>query len=540
MKRRNLLVWLIILLLGLCGAGAAESLGTLYLPDSLVDIEAQAFAGNKEVVHVVMPEHVMSIGSMAFSDCSNLERIVLSDSVECIGSFAFNACDKLTSMSLPDALTEISDGLFFMCTGLEEVNIPVNARQIGEMAFWGCALKEIELTEGLESIGREAFGNCIDLFRINIPASVRTIGDGAFMGCESLTEMVIPEGVQAIGENAFVGCSALEWIYLPRSITSIGTDGVNTQWDGTMVMVAEGSYAHEWCEQNGVTYDFYIRATPTPKPTPTPTASPVPTPTPDPALVMHRALLIGNTYPDRQEELLGPDNDLAGMTAMLRRQSGTPFSVTSRLNVTADDVREAIASTFAGADSNDVSLFYYSGHGANSVNADSLGALCCLENTYVNVNELRAWLDTVPGKKIVLLDSCYSGNHIGKSRSGADSFDPDQFNDSVIAAFSARTRANLAGSSYYVITACSKNQNSYSIGSSYTNFWYGLFTYGVTKGSGFDMLKQADCSWYADTNGDEDITLGEVYNYVLDTVKRLGYEQASQYYGDTAAVLWEK
>ncbi|MBR3796500.1 MAG: leucine-rich repeat protein [Clostridia bacterium] len=532
MKRKCLLVWLMVLLLGLSSAALAEYAQTLDLPDSLTYIEAQAFAGSKAVTRIVMPEHVTGIGSQAFSGCSSLNSIELPDTMESIGSFAFSACYNLKSVRLPDSLTEISEGMFLACINLEEVNIPRSAKSIGEMAFKGCSLTDVVLPQGLKRIEREAFDGCINLGRINIPDSVQTIGDQVFMRCESLTEVVIPEGVTTIGKNAFYGCSGLERIYLPQSVTEIGDGGVDTGHDETVVMVAEGSYAHTWCEQNGVVYDYYMRATPTPTPSSTPS--------PDSGAVTYRALLIGNTYPDTQMELLGPDNDIAGMKAMLARQSGTPFSVTSRLNVTANEVMHAITSAFSGADSNDVSMLYYSGHGANSTSVDGLGALCCIDDTFVTVNALRTWLDTVPGKKIVLLDSCYSGNYINKSRSGTGAFDAERFNDSVIAAFSAKTRANLESSGYYVITACSKDQNSYSLGSASTNFWYGLFTYGVTKGSGFDMLRQTECSWYADSNGDEAITLEEAYGYVVSTVRGLGYEQAAQYYGETDAVLWKK
>ena len=201
-------------------------------------------------------------------------------------------------------------------------------------------------------------------------------------------------------------------------------------------------------------------------------------------------------------------------------------------------MKSAIASAFAGADSNDISLFYYSGHGAYSSSSSYLGALCGTYDTYLTVNELRTELDKIPGKKIVLLDSCHSGNHIGKS-AGAVENEVEAFNDAVISAFAAKDKANLASSDYYVITACGKSQTSKTV-SHDGNYWYGLFTQGLTKGSGYDTRYRTNCSWYADANSNGAVTLSEAYNYIKQVVSESGLVQSTKYYGPTSTVLWSR
>lgn len=257
------------------------------------------------------------------------------------------------------------------------------------------------------------------------------------------------------------------------------------------------------------------------------------------AKTKYRALLIGNTYPgEGSMELDGPDNDVAAVNKMLQRQTGTPYAVTTKYNITDSGMKSAIASAFAGADSNDISLFYYSGHGAYSSSSSYLGALCGTYDTYLTVNELRTELDKIPGKKIVLLDSCHSGNHIGKS-AGAVENEVEAFNDAVISAFAAKDKANLASSDYYVITACGKSQTSKTV-SHDGNYWYGLFTQGLTKGSGYDTRYRTNCSWYADANSNGAVTLSEAYNYIKQVVSESGLVQSTKYYGPTSTVLWSR
>ena len=268
--------------------------------------------------------------------------------------------------------------------------------------------------------------------------------------------------------------------------------------------------------------------------------------------ILYRALLIGNTYPyladlDPESEedepvwvddLPGPDNDISAMAQMLALQERTPYEVSYRFNATADEITDAITSDLSGADANDISLFYFSGHGTSE------GDLCGVENTYISVDELRSCLDTIPGKKIVLLDSCYSGAHIGKSISMGSSSD---FNSAVISAFGAsKARANLAEDTdaYIVMTACSQKQTSSSLGYQYTDgseFWFGAFTYALTLASGFDMDTWEPTTAYADYYGnlDGNTSLGEAYETVVDiVVNTFELDQSTQYHGDEDFILW--
>ena len=67
----------------------------------------------------------------------------------------------------------------------------------------------VEISEGVTSIGRYAFYECIGLTSITIPQSATYIDHYAFCGCSSLTSITIPESVTSMGFYPFNGCTSL-------------------------------------------------------------------------------------------------------------------------------------------------------------------------------------------------------------------------------------------------------------------------------------------------------------------------------------------
>lgn len=259
----------------------------------------------------------------------------------------------------------------------------------------------------------------------------------------------------------------------------------------------------------------------------------------------YRALLIGQTYPGTGNALPGPDVDANAMKAMLQTMTATPYSVSVRTNLTASGIISAIGSTFGSATEDDVSLFFYSGHGAFSETSSYLGALCGTDNDTVTVLQLKAALDKIPGAKIVILDSCHSGAHIGKSVTiSSTGYTAVQnlssaFNNSVIAAFSSVSRSNLATDGYYVMTASHSSETSQSV--SYDREKYvGLFTYAMLLGCGYDEWESSYLSsLYCDSNGDSKISLQEAYSYAYRNALEVNPEQNAQVYPTASSFeLW--
>ncbi len=95
-------------------------------------------------------------------------------------------------------------------------------KEIGHNAFSGNRwLKEIELPDGLETIGDEAFAHT-NLKSIHLPGSVKNLGQSIFYDCERLEEVVLAEGIPEIPAGMFYR-DPIASISLPKTITRIGT-----------------------------------------------------------------------------------------------------------------------------------------------------------------------------------------------------------------------------------------------------------------------------------------------------------------------------
>ena len=298
----------------------------------------------------------------------------------------------------------------------------------------------------------------------------------------------------------------------------------------------------------------------------------------------YRALLIGNTYTGESNELPGCDNDVDGMRTMLGRMTATPYSVTVKKNIRAEEILSSISSTFGNASYNDVSLFYYSGHGANSLGADGNptsyhAALVGTFQTYVSIARLKTELDKIPGKKVIIIDACHSGQFIARDGTMTQ-VSSSAFNSQVVNLFAnddqlsgdvSRTAVvlaadgsellseeapafidragdtNFAKSGYYVITACRSEEKSVSTGydsngDGKIDRYFGLFTYGLCYGNGWNLARNAAISSLnADLNKDSKVTLYEAYVYAKEMAQSHNPNQTAQIWPENSAfVLWGK
>ncbi|GAP71777.1 bacterial Ig-like domain [Candidatus Symbiothrix dinenymphae] len=81
-----------------------------------------------------------------------------------------------------------------------------------ENSRWA-AVKEVVITDGITSLGDNAFNGLTACTSVSIASTVTRIGVGAFKGCSSLYELTIPSSVLTIGREAFKGCNILTSVY---------------------------------------------------------------------------------------------------------------------------------------------------------------------------------------------------------------------------------------------------------------------------------------------------------------------------------------
>lgn len=199
--------------------------GSYAVKDDTEEIGDNAFWGCAFLRNVAVPNTVERIGDEAFARCISLESVCIPASVEKIGKNPFVDLDSKVINNQSEAyvienkiLYDADRTRLVSClTDAAMVIVPKTVRVIGSLAFTRRAkLKKVQLPDGLERIGRDAFSDCDALEEVVIPASVKTIAPYAFGGCESLKKVTFLGEVQSLSRTAFSDCFNLYTILVPQ------------------------------------------------------------------------------------------------------------------------------------------------------------------------------------------------------------------------------------------------------------------------------------------------------------------------------------
>ena len=255
-----------------------SALTQITIPNSVTSIGNSTFSGCSKLTQVTIPESVESIGSSAFYACSALTQVTIPNSLTSIGDRAFQNCSALAEMTVLATVPPTITANTFSNINLQvKVSIPeeskdaymadenwkwlldLSAGQVsgtcgdnltwifttadstltisgtGEMYNYNSSdqpwynfyqgIKNISISEGVTSIGNNAFSNYSTLMQITIPDGMTNIGNSAFIGCSALTQVTIPNSVISIESYAFAWCSALmEMTILATVPPTVGTD----------------------------------------------------------------------------------------------------------------------------------------------------------------------------------------------------------------------------------------------------------------------------------------------------------------------------
>lgn len=266
-----------------------EKVTSYSVPQGIKEISEEAFDGCSELTEIILPDSVEKIGTNAFwgcdglksitipgnvtsfvqsfRTCSNLEEVILSDGVTSIGPYAFEYCPNLTKVSIPETVTSIGFAAFNECTSLQEITLPDSLTKLSGKAFNMCPMPSIILPKNLsEFTGNpfEGFTGTIEISSDNpyitfIDSSLFVMEPQKLVACmypEDTTEYEVPDGTKIIGKGAFVNCEGLTHITLPESIEEIEKGAITENINGVEFVVVEGSYAHNYIQENGLNYAF--------------------------------------------------------------------------------------------------------------------------------------------------------------------------------------------------------------------------------------------------------------------------------------------
>lgn len=119
--------------------------------------------------------------------------------------FANGNIESVTFMAkefFQSSITQIGVAAFYGAA-LKEIDIPVNVEVIEEYAFCDNNLSSLKISDKTKRVGEYAFALNPNLSNVNLGTGIDCIDVGTFCGCDSLTLIVIPKNIRTFKEYAF-------------------------------------------------------------------------------------------------------------------------------------------------------------------------------------------------------------------------------------------------------------------------------------------------------------------------------------------------
>ena len=170
---------------------------------------------------------ISALSASVFSQCQ-LEWISVPDSVKTVGRSCFNARALKTLIISAESIGNYANtSSLFGDPVLKELDIKEGVISIGEGSFGNCSLvKDLRFPKTLQTIGIWSFMG-IGIYDLTIPENVTSIGNGAFSDCLNLTSLKINSKNITLDYYAFDGCEKLKEITINSEVPPI----LNTRID---------------------------------------------------------------------------------------------------------------------------------------------------------------------------------------------------------------------------------------------------------------------------------------------------------------------
>ena len=158
---------------------------------------------------------VVEIDAHAFSGRKDIEWINFPPTIEIVREGAFDGCRELWSYSWPgDATFMIEACAFRNCEKLQVFTFPPLLRVLGAHALEGCrSLTTLIIGSHLTEIPYQLCKNCTSLSEVVIyPGSfesLKNIRDQCFAGCKNLSLVILCANLKKMGSEVFHGCTKL-------------------------------------------------------------------------------------------------------------------------------------------------------------------------------------------------------------------------------------------------------------------------------------------------------------------------------------------
>lgn len=269
--------------------GCEEETRDLCIPEAyngkpVLGIKEGAFAGNDDILSVVLKNGFKEIGKEAFKGCKNLILVKLSKTTETIGNSAFFGCSSLVSFDVIDGVKYLGDKAFKDCVNLENLTLSDELKYVGEDFIYNCNKIKMEaykggyyignwlieffddeemraptFKEGIVGICSYAFYRSDKVRVLNLPNTIRFIGSQAFFGATFLTTVTFSENLEYIGMYAFYRCYKMKNVIIHEKLTTIGMKAFSDCRDLVINCVFEEKpegFHETWVDKSTVNYGY--------------------------------------------------------------------------------------------------------------------------------------------------------------------------------------------------------------------------------------------------------------------------------------------
>ena len=226
-------------------------LQTVYIPDSVEEIQWNAFSQCINLREIRMPEKGCNIEDGAFYSTAYYENAsnwqdgqlyignhlifagpndLVRDGTLSIAGGALKSKQIYSNLRIPKSVTHISENLrgfqaevynIILYLGNDHFQVidgVLYRKADHTLLLAPCGITEVNVLAGTKTIASVAFQGCKELERITLPNSLETIQSYAFAECSKLEQIQLPDSLKIMDENAFYQAGAIKNLTIPQNL----------------------------------------------------------------------------------------------------------------------------------------------------------------------------------------------------------------------------------------------------------------------------------------------------------------------------------